>query len=340
MATAPLSSLGRVRLVAPLFVLSLLAAGCSSDRQAAPPATTQPPAATLKPPPAPPPKRSKVHVIVYDGDTGKPVRDAAVHVGRFGGRTDYHGVAKIRIARHVRLQVKVAKRGYDGFKQRLQFRNKPKVGVRVYQAKLQWPLYGANPGRTQSHDEIHVRPPFREIWSTAVGGLMEFPAVVDADVAFVANYHASVRAYSMRNGKRVWRRDLGGIMASSPAVQGEDVVVHAMNGHVYVLDRHNGKVRWSYTTGAPIESSPLVLNGVDYFGTWAGTVYALDLKTHRARWTYNAGTKITSSASYAGGTVFIGDYGGRLLALSAANGGLRWSGSPRRAPAGGRRSRR
>ena len=31
---------------------------------------------------------------------------------------------------------------------------------------------------------------------------MEFPAVVDADVAFVANYHASVRAYSMRNGKR------------------------------------------------------------------------------------------------------------------------------------------
>ena len=47
---------------------------------------------------------------------------------------------------------------------------------------------------------------------------MEFPAVVDADVAFVANYHASVRAYSMRNGKRVWRRDLGGIMASSPAI--------------------------------------------------------------------------------------------------------------------------
>ena len=157
-------------------------------------------------------------MIVFDGDTGKPVAKARVQVGRFAGRTDAQGVAKIRIARHSRLQVKVAKRGYDGFKQRLQFRNRPKVGVRVYQAKLQWPLYGANPGRTQSHDEIRVRPPFRVVWSTAVGGLMEFPAVVDADVAFVANYHASVRAYSMRNGKRVWRRDLGGIMASSPAV--------------------------------------------------------------------------------------------------------------------------
>lgn len=276
MATVGVSSLRRVRVLAVLFAFVPLAAGCSSEQQSAP-TTTHAVPADLNPPPAPPKKRSKVHVIVFDGDTGKPVAKARVQVGRFAGRTDSAGVAKIRIARHSRLQVKVAKRGYDGFKQRLQFRNRPKVGVRVYQAKLQWPLYGANPGRTQSHDEIRVRPPFRVVWSTAVGGLMEFPAVVDADVAFVANYHASVRAYSMRNGKRAWRRDFGGIMASSPAVHGEDVIVHAMNGHVYVLDRHNGKVRWSYTTGAPIESSPLVLNGVDYFGTWAVTVYALSL---------------------------------------------------------------
>jgi hypothetical protein len=50
------------------------------------------------------PKRSKVHVIVFDGDTGAPVRNADVHVGRFGGHTNYHGVAKIRIARHTRLR--------------------------------------------------------------------------------------------------------------------------------------------------------------------------------------------------------------------------------------------
>ncbi|HSC49839.1 MAG TPA: PQQ-binding-like beta-propeller repeat protein, partial [Gaiellaceae bacterium] len=227
-----------MRLLALSFLaLALLAAGCSSDRKAQPTTTHAAPAALTPPPkPAPPPKRSKVHVIVFDGDTGAPVRNAAVHVGRFGGKTNYHGVAKIRIARHTRLQVKVAKRGYDGFRQRLQFRNRPKVGVRVYRADLQWTRYGASPGRTQTHPLIHIRPPFRVVWSRAVGGLMEFPAVVDSDVAFVANYHASVRAYSMRNGKPVWRRDLGGIMAASPAVVGEDVVVHAMNGHVYVLD--------------------------------------------------------------------------------------------------------
>src|SRR4029078_8576971 len=236
------------------------------------------------PPPPPPPKPSKVHVIVFDGDTGAPVAKARVQVGRFAGRTDAKGVAKIRIARHVPLQVKVVKRGYDNYKQRLQFRGHPKVGVRVYQARLQWPLYGANPGRTQSHDEIRVRPPVRVVWSTAaggpsrpevivgwppcrvvwstaVGGLMEFPAVVDADVSFVANYHASVRAYSMRNGKRAWRRDRGGIMASSPAIHGQDLIVHAMNGHVYVLDRHNGRIRWSYTTGARIECPPQRAHG-------------------------------------------------------------------------------
>ncbi|MET0259504.1 MAG: hypothetical protein ABW227_00285, partial [Gaiellaceae bacterium] len=191
-----------------LVVLALLATACSSDREVQPTTTQAAPAALTPPKPPPPaPKRSKVHVIVFDGDTGAPVRNADVHVGRFGGHTNYHGVAKIRIARHTRLQVKVAKRGYDGFAQRLQFRNKPKVGVRVYQASLQWPRYGATPGRTQSHPLIHIRPPFRVVWSRAVGGLMEFPAVVDGDVAFVANYHASVRAYSMRNGKPVWRRD-------------------------------------------------------------------------------------------------------------------------------------
>src|SRR4029453_11219913 len=111
-STARVSSLKRVRLLAlPLLALALFVVGCSSSDRKAQPTTTHPAPAALKPPakpkpPAPKPKRSKVHVIVFDGDTGAPVRDAVVHVGRFGGHTNYHGVAKIRIARHTRLQVK------------------------------------------------------------------------------------------------------------------------------------------------------------------------------------------------------------------------------------------
>ena len=200
--------------------------------------------------------------------------------------------------------------------------------MRVYQTKLQWLLYGATAARTQTHPFIHVRPPFRVVWSQAVGGLMEFPAAVDDDVAFVSNYHGSVRAYSMRDGAKIWRRDTAGKMAASPGDRGRGGR-RARDGRPRLCAEPPQRPAfvWTYDTGAPIESSPLVLDGVDYFGTWNGTVYALDLRTRRARWTYRSGNKITSSAAFANGTLYIGDYGGRLLALAARDGALRWSGS-------------
>ena len=129
--------------------------------------------------------------------------------------------ARILLPHRGRLLVTVAKRGYDAYSQRLNFVNRPLHGVRVYQQKLQWTMYGATPQRTQAHPYIRVRPPFKTIWSRAAGALLEFPAVVDDGVAFVTNYKGSVRAYLMNNGATVWRRDIGGMMAASPAVYGD-----------------------------------------------------------------------------------------------------------------------
>ena len=308
-------------LILPLLVV---VAGCGTSKKADPPTDTSAPA-ELRPPKLP--KPSFVRVFVFDGDLGTPVKGAVVHVLGRPGLTNRIGRARILLPHRGRLLVTVNKPGYDTYSQRLNFVNRPLHGVRVYQRKLQWTMYGATPQRTQAHPYIRVRPPFKTVWSRAAGALLEFPAVVDDGVAFVTNYKGSVRAYLMKNGATVWRRDIGGMMAASPAVYGDQLVVHGMDGSVWVLNRHNGRVLWRYTAGSPIESSPLVLNGVDYFGDWGGTVTALDLTTHKARWTYRSGNKITSSASYANGTVFIGDYGGRLLALAAGNGRLRWSGS-------------
>jgi outer membrane protein assembly factor BamB len=269
-----------------------------------------------------------VHVIVNDGDLGKPVLKALVRVAGHSVRTDRNGIARLQLARPRRLVVRVEKRGYDPYEQPLQFRHQPRVGVRIYRSKLQWTMYGASPQRTQFHPDIGVRPPFRRvIWSADSGGLMEFPAVVSDGVAFTSNYHGGVRAFSMRNGTRIWRRETTGHLASSPAVVGKELVVHGMDGYVWVLSRYNGRPRWRFSVGAPIESSPVVVRGVDYFGSWNGTVYALDLYTHKLLWTYRSGYKITSSASFYRGTIYIGDYSGRLLALSARTGRLRWSGS-------------
>jgi len=281
---------------------------------------------TLRPPSLA--KPSFVHVIVEDGDLSTRVRGALVRVAGHPGRTDRHGIARIKIPHRGRLVVSIARRGYDPYRQRLRFSNRPVHAVRVFQTKLQWPMYGASPSRTQTQPNIRVRPPFRLVWSRAVGALIEFPAIVDDEVAFVSNFKGSIRAYSMRNGATVWRRDTpNGKMAASPAIYQQELVVHGMDGHVWVLNRRNGRVLWRYTTGSAIESSPVVIHGVDYFGDWGGTVYALDLRTHRARWTYHSAYKITSSASFVNGTITIGDYGGRLLALAARNGRLRWTGS-------------
>jgi len=197
--------------------------------------------------------------------------------------------------------------------------------VRIYQPDLQWPLYGATQARSQSQIHIRLRPPFKTVWSVALGGLIEFPAVVDSGVAFVGNARATITAISMRFGTIVWKHATPhGEMASSPAVVGDEVVYHSMDGHVFVLDRASGGVRWQYDVGSPIESSPIVHDGVDYFGAWDGRVYALDLRTHRLRWSRALGAKITSSAAIDGATLYIGDYGGRIWALSPRTGGTRW----------------
>jgi len=280
------------------------------------------------PPPAHHPRPPRFHVVVtvVDGDTGRRVRGALVHVGRLADRANGRGNAAFRLRRRAPLLVSVAARGYESRSTRMPFQRRRRVVVRMYQPGLQWPMYGATPSRTQAHAAIGLRPPFHVVWSRGLGSLVEFPAVVSAGVAYAGNSHGTVYALSMRNGRVLWRHVVPtGKMASSPAVAGDELVVHGMDGVVRVLDRRTGGLRFEVRIGSPIESSPIVRDGVDYFGTWNGNVYALDLRGRRFRWVYRGGAKITSSAAIAGRTLYIGDYGGRLLALAPGSGRLRWS---------------
>jgi outer membrane protein assembly factor BamB len=269
-----------------------------------------------------------VRVGVVDGDLRTRVRGAVVHVRRFKVRTNRKGWARIPLRHRGKAVVTVTKPGYDPLTTKLQLRNRPRVGVEIYQSKLQWRIYGATVARTQAHPAIRLRPPFRIVWAKPIGGLIEFPAVVDHGVAYIGNQTGAVKAFSMRDGRLLWRRRTRNTeLAASPAVYGPLVVVHGMDGIVYVRSRANGRLLWHFSVGSAIESSPVVRNGVDYFGTWSGNVYALDLRRHKVRWVYHSGYKITSSASFGGGTMYIGDYGGRLLALSPGSGHPRWTAS-------------
>jgi outer membrane protein assembly factor BamB len=320
------------RLLATLALAGALA-GCGTADEKSAPAKPGPDGPPVAPPPKPKPKpkpakstRARLVITIVNGDTNRRVRRAVVHVGGKRDGTDAKGIAEIVVRRRAPLNVTVRARGYNARTVRMPFHLRRKVTVRIYRKALQWPIFGVDASRTQTQNEISVRPPFKVVWSRGIGSLIEFPAVVSDGVAYIGNYKGTIYAISMRFGKTIWRYDPpGGKMASSPAVVGEELVVHGMDGIVRILDRRRGKLVRQIHIGSPIESSPVVRNGVDYFGAWNGNVYALDLRTGALRWAYRSGYKITSSVALAGATAFIGDYGGRILALSAANGRLRWA---------------
>jgi outer membrane protein assembly factor BamB len=263
--------------------------------------------------------RARLVITVIDGDSWRRVPQARVVLRGRSARTNRRGVAEIRVPRREPLHVGVTAPGFESRYVYEDFRAFRKVTVRIYRPELQWPLYA----RSQTH--IRVRPPFKSVWSVGLGGLIEFPAVVDGGVAYIGNYHGTVRAISMYTGAVLWRHDTPrGWMASSPGVFRSELVYHGMDGHVWVLDRGTGHLLWQRSIGSPIESSPIVRDGVDYFGAWDGRLYALDLRTRRLRWVRQLAAKITSSATIANGTLYIGDYSGRLWALSTRTGATRW----------------
>ena len=316
---------------ATIAIVALVAACAATQREvllldeAAPPAPSPFTRALPKPEEAPVSQGINALVTVVDGDTNRRLHGARVVIGPRAGYANRRGLAYVRVKRPAPLEVRVSKPGYGTRTVRLPLQRNRRFTVRIYRDALQWRLLGGNAQRTNAHTGIKLRPPFRTVWSRGLGSLVEFPAVVDEGVAFVANYKGHVYALRMADGAIVWRhRPSRGKMASSPAVVGEDVVVHGMDGVVRLLDRRNGRLRWSYRVGSPIESSPVVANGVDYFGAWNGRVYALDLKRRALRWSYRTGHKITSSAALHKGTLYIGDYGGRLHALAQRSGKRRF----------------
>jgi outer membrane protein assembly factor BamB len=312
--------------------LAALLAGCGSGTHQVAPTTTQ----STPPHPKPKPKpahgkgqhQSYVAVTILDGDRRVRVRGAKVQLLGRHGRTNRHGVTVFDAPRR-RLDVSVSARGYAPEHFRVNFRRRYRQTLRIYRPDLQWPFYGATEARTESQAHVHLRPPFRLVWSRGMGNLIEFPAVVYNGFAYIGNSGGTIHSISMRSGKFAWTHATPGTprMASSAGVEGNRVVYHTMSGRVYVLDRANGRLRWTWNAGSAIESSPVVVNGIDYFGAANGRVYALDLRRHRLRWSRYLGAKITSSAAIAGGRLFIGDYAGRLWALSPASGATRWVGT-------------
>lgn len=313
------------RLFALAAVVPLVAA-CGATEDESEPAPQ--PATVAKPTRAPKPRAYAV-VTVVDGDNGARVRRAAVRIGTSAGRADRRGVAAVPLSRRARLLVRVWAPGYIERELPLRFRDRRRHVVLLYRRALQWPMYGANPARTQVHRSIRLRPPFRAVWQRGMKGLVEFPAVVWEGVAYVNNISGILRAIDMRNGRTRWQARVGTAMASSPAVdpvRSELVVTSKVPGYANVVDMRTGRIEWRYRIGAA-EPSPVIRDSVAYVASAAGKVFALDLDRRRPRWIASGAAKITGSPALVGNRLFVGDYAGRVFALNARTGRRLWTAS-------------
>jgi outer membrane protein assembly factor BamB len=308
--------------------LAVAAAGCFGSGEEGPDPGTGPgtgpketrPAVAPVPDPLP-----RAFFSVVDGDTGERVDGATIELGETILRTNPAGLAATSRIDLAKPRVRVSAPGYIPRLTRIRLPGR----IAVYRRDLQWPMFGANPARTQAHPAIDLKPPFRVVWQRGVKSLIEFPAVVWEGVAYVNTLRGWTYALSMRNGRVLWRRRMGTRMAASPGIDTENrlLVIPTMNpGYVSVLSLDRGKVVWRYYTGRT-EPSPVVRDGIAYLAAQNGNVYALDLLGRKARWITGGAAKITSSPALAGNRLYVGDYSGRVYSLDAGTGRRVWTGS-------------
>ena len=162
-----------------------------------------------------------------------------------------------------------------------------------------------------------------------MGGLIEFPAVVDRRRR-VHRQRAAPRSAPSRwcKGTVLWtaRRRRTGRWPRRPRSPAAELVYHSMDGNVFVLDRANGRLLWSYHVGSPIESSPIVQRRRRLLRR----VERAALRARPARRTGCAGAGASARRSprarpSPASTLYIGDYAGRLWALSPRTGATRWT---------------
>jgi outer membrane protein assembly factor BamB len=197
-----------------------------------------------------------------------------------------------------------------------------------------WATYGYDQERIRAAPSLHLRPPFRRVWTFHGQSLLEFPPVVGYGRVYITTFDGHMFALDAATGKVVWRYVSRRCGWASPALA--DHVVYqtfigsaechsrARTGVIAAFDAGSGRIRWRRWIGET-ESSPLVAHGVVYVGDWNGRVWALDAATGRVRWTSDLHGAIKGSLALSGRRLFIGTYAGDVVSLNAHTGRVLWT---------------
>ncbi|HEY7700623.1 MAG TPA: PQQ-binding-like beta-propeller repeat protein [Vicinamibacteria bacterium] len=99
----------------------------------------------------------------------------------------------------------------------------------------------------------------KELWSTAIQGRAEGPAVRENDSLFVATKAGALFRIDATSGKVKWKVELPGPALHPPVFSGRDprlVVCGTWNGHLSATDASTGKSLWSVELGSRLAGAP------------------------------------------------------------------------------------
>jgi outer membrane protein assembly factor BamB len=151
-----------------------------------------------------------------------------------------------------------------------------------------------------------------KIDSIEAGQYIANSIVVDAGIAYVANYANEVAAYDLKERKQKWvYSERMFEYFASPSVWKDAVFTASRDKYLYRNDRKTGELKWEFKARKPIDSSPVVSGELVYFGSNDGFLYAVGTEDGLEKWSYEIGESVRSSPAIGGGMLIIGaDDGG------------------------------
>ncbi|GAB4559314.1 MAG: hypothetical protein Tsb0017_15390 [Geothermobacteraceae bacterium] len=167
----------------------------------------------------------------------------------------------------------------------------------------------------------------RLLWQTPVGDIVDAPAAVDGDRAFVQTWSRQVVALDRATGAVLWNHDY-------PASEQDDhrqggllrwrdlLLVPAWNGALLALDPHSGSLIWQTDIGRPLRSAPVPFAGGVLQASGSGKLSLVD-EDGTVRWTIDLGQPLLSSPAVADSEAVILGREGRLACLDA-DGHILW----------------
>lgn len=168
----------------------------------------------------------------------------------------------------------------------------------------------------------------RTVWSTAIGGPVDFPLdvrVVEGK-AFLASTSGTVLALDAQTGAEIWRARLDAPLSAGVGSDGRFAAVVTRTNDLVVLD--GGKVTWRQPLKALTLTAPQVAGGRVFTLSADRSVNAFDAQSGQRLWqqqkTGDALVLAQAGLLTAVGDTLVVGYSGRVAGLNPLTGASRW----------------